>query len=87
MTHDEALERSRRAVDSRANCGHDLIELGRDKALEQCSLWYCPECGDYLSIDPHGIIRETGPIGVIAGGGRLEAQGGIGPTFSEGGSQ
>jgi hypothetical protein len=61
MTHHEALERSRRALDQRENCDHKLVRFGPDPYLMLATLWVCPVCNLYLSIDPRGVIREIGP--------------------------
>ncbi len=58
MTHAEVLERSRRALDARPDCHHEMENLGPDVRLYLCSLWGCPACGVVFSIDPHGIIRD-----------------------------
>jgi hypothetical protein len=65
LTHHEALERSRRARDSRWHCGGDLVDLGPDQCLDLCAVWACSVCQEYVSIDPTGVIRDTGPIAVL----------------------
>ncbi len=65
MTHANALEVSRRALGTRPDCEGDLVDLGPDQHFEGCTLWACSVCGQYLCIDPLGIIRDKGPITIL----------------------
>lgn len=65
MSHQDALEASRRALGSRPDCEADLVDLGPDQHFEGCTLWACSVCRQYLCIDPLGIIRDKGPITIL----------------------
>lgn len=65
MTHHDVLEASRRALGSRPDCDGDLVDLGPDQLLEGCNLWACSLCGQYLSVDPIGIIRCKGSLAIL----------------------
>jgi hypothetical protein len=59
MTHAEALERSRRALDSRPDCQHELVDFGLDRDEPSLRHLCCARCQIILRVDPIGVIRET----------------------------
>ncbi len=61
MTHHEAIERSRRALDHRPDCHHELVQLEPDPNVPLLEPWLCGACRVLLLIDPTGVIRDTLP--------------------------
>jgi hypothetical protein len=68
MTHFEAVERSRRLLDGRPDCGHPLRDLGPDPHNPTLRVWACIACNAVLYIDPIGVIRDTGSSAELADG-------------------
>ncbi len=62
MTHHQALEQSRRALDHREDCHHELVEAGSSISLPGTTRWLCEICNVVLLIDPTGVIRDTVPV-------------------------